>query len=44
MQLPLVSPAQIEAARNIKHYFTGNLNEKLATYPPFPGLEKHYVK
>jgi len=43
-QLPLISPKQVEAARSIKHYFTGNLNEKLMTYPAFPGLEKHYLK
>lgn len=42
-QLPLISPAQVAAARQIKHYFTGNLNAKLNTYPAFPGLEKHYV-
>lgn len=43
-ELPLVSPAQIRASRQIKHYFTGDLNAKVTTYPPFNGLEKHYVR
>ncbi|CAD8061697.1 unnamed protein product [Paramecium sonneborni] len=43
-ELPLVTPEQIKVAREIKYVCTGNLNQELKTYPPFPGKEKHYLK
>lgn len=43
-ELPLVTPQQIRAARQIKYIFTGDLNSEVKSYPPFPGKEKHLLK
>lgn len=43
IELPVISPEHIKAARLVKYIFTGNLNQKIVSYPPFPGLEKHMV-
>lgn len=44
VRLPSTTPAQIVAARNITKYLTGNLDAPVKSYPPFPGLEKHYLR
>ena len=44
IQLPDTKPAHINAARYIKHIFTGNLNATLDTNPPFPGKERHFLR
>jgi hypothetical protein len=36
-ELPLVTPEQIKASRLVKHLFSGNLNEKIKSYPIFSG-------
>nr|CAD7414686.1 unnamed protein product [Timema poppensis] len=42
--LPDVTPQQINVARQIKKYFTGDLNTEILTYPPFPGTEMNYLR
>eukprot|EP01028_Stygiella_incarcerata_P012852 TRINITY_DN80530_c0_g1_i1.p1 TRINITY_DN80530_c0_g1~~TRINITY_DN80530_c0_g1_i1.p1 ORF type:complete len:545 (-),score=197.67 TRINITY_DN80530_c0_g1_i1:113-1507(-) len=42
--LPDVTPAQIVVSRKIKKLFSGNLNKKMSTYPPFPGREMEYLR
>ena len=37
-------PAHINAARQIKHVFTGNLNAQIDSNPLFPGKERHYLR
>eukprot|EP00736_Rhodelphis_marinus_P003529 Rmarinus@m.7559 len=44
VELPDVTPQQIQAARQIVRAFTGDLDSKMATYPPFPGTERHYLR
>lgn len=44
IQLPDVTPAQIQAARMIKHICTGNLNASIESNPPFPGKERHFLR
>ncbi|CAG2063684.1 unnamed protein product, partial [Timema podura] len=44
MMLPDVTPQQINVARQIKKYFTGDLNTEILTYPPFPGTEINYLR
>eukprot|EP01017_Pseudomicrothorax_dubius_P005628 TRINITY_DN11459_c0_g1_i8.p1 TRINITY_DN11459_c0_g1~~TRINITY_DN11459_c0_g1_i8.p1 ORF type:complete len:489 (-),score=113.27 TRINITY_DN11459_c0_g1_i8:797-2263(-) len=43
-ELPAISPEHIKRARTAKHIMTGHLNAKVDVYPPFPGVEKHYLK
>ncbi|TWW57403.1 radial spoke head protein 6 homolog A-like isoform X3 [Takifugu flavidus] len=43
-KLPTVSPAQINAARQIRKYFTGRLESPIISYPPFPGNEANYLR
>ncbi|KAK7112532.1 radial spoke head protein 6 homolog A-like [Littorina saxatilis] len=43
-KLPHVTPAQIQASRQIQKYFTGNLDHKMTTFPPFPGTERNYLR
>jgi radial spoke head protein 4/6 len=42
IHLPPVTPAQIQQARNIKRYFTGNLNTNISM--PFEGNEINYLR
>lgn len=42
--LPMVTPAQIVVARQVKKYFTGNLDTPIESYPPFDGTEKEYLR
>lgn len=44
IQLPECRPEHINAARLIKHVFSGNLNEKITSNPPFPGFERHFLR
>ena len=44
VKLPIVTPAQIFQARLVKHFFTGDLNKELITYPAYPGTEKNYLR
>lgn len=43
-ELPLISPAQLQTAKLIKHIFTGNLMAPVNTYPKFEGQERHLLK
>ncbi|RZF45047.1 hypothetical protein LSTR_LSTR002008 [Laodelphax striatellus] len=44
IELPTVTPKQIQIARKIKRYFTGDLEAEINTYPIFPGNEKNYLR
>ncbi|CAL8086167.1 unnamed protein product [Calicophoron daubneyi] len=44
IQLPDVTPAQITSSRVIRYLFTGDLEAEMDTYPPFPGVEKNYLR
>ena len=44
IQLPDATPAHVQAARNVKHVLTGNLNAPLNTNPLFPGKERHFLR
>lgn len=44
MKLPIVTPAQISQARLIRHFFTGDLDHEIASYPAYPGTEKNYLR
>lgn len=43
-RLPPVSPQQIHVARQIRKMMTGNLEEEVISYPPFPGSEANYLR
>ncbi|KAK3092588.1 hypothetical protein FSP39_004684 [Pinctada imbricata] len=43
-KLPPVTPAQIQAGRQIKKFFTGRLDAPVVSYPPFPGNEINYLR
>lgn len=43
-QLPDLTPADIQASRNIKVHFTGELEKKIITNPFFHKREKHYLR
>ncbi|KAL4219670.1 Radial spoke head protein 4 A [Mactra antiquata] len=44
IRLPHVTPAQIQGARKIRKFFTGDLDAQVITSPPFPGAEKNYLR
>ncbi|XP_053699658.1 radial spoke head protein 4 homolog A-like [Synchiropus splendidus] len=44
IKLPVVTPAQIVAARQIRKFFTGRLDAPVLSYPPFPGNESNYLR
>jgi radial spoke head protein 4/6 len=44
IQLPNVTSSQIILARKFKKYLSGSLESSIASYPPFPGQEKHYLR
>ncbi|XP_042339934.1 radial spoke head protein 6 homolog A [Plectropomus leopardus] len=44
VRLPLVTPAQITVARQIRKFFTGRLDAPIVSYPPFPGNEANYLR
>ncbi|XP_060064318.1 radial spoke head protein 6 homolog A-like [Ylistrum balloti] len=43
-RLPHITPAQVVAARQIRRYFTGTLDDPIIAYPPFPGVERNYLR
>ncbi|KAJ3037548.1 Radial spoke head protein 4 A [Rhizophlyctis rosea] len=43
-RLPDVVPEKLQAARHVRKYFTGNLKEKVVSYPPFNGTEAQYLR
>ncbi|XP_053742045.1 radial spoke head protein 4 homolog A-like isoform X1 [Synchiropus splendidus] len=44
VKLPVVTPAQINVARQIQKFFTGRLDAPVLSYPPFPGNESNYLR
>ncbi|KAH7295153.1 hypothetical protein KP509_27G034900 [Ceratopteris richardii] len=42
--LPDITPIQIQTARSLRRFLTGNLNEEVSAYPPFAGVEKNYLR
>lgn len=43
-KLPKSRPECIMASRKMKKLFTGDLETPISSYPPFPGLEKDYLR
>jgi hypothetical protein len=43
-RLPTISPRDIRESRRIKHIFTGNLDAKIYSSPPFSNSEAHLLK
>lgn len=43
-ELPLITPQQLVASKQVKHILTGNLDAPVLSYPTFPGSEKHLLK
>lgn len=37
VRLPIATPTEIFVARRIKKFFSGDLENPVLTYPPFPG-------
>lgn len=44
IELPSVTPRQINVSRRVKKYLTGNLSEVIESYPEFPGTELNYLR
>ncbi|XP_067617594.1 radial spoke head protein 6 homolog A [Eurosta solidaginis] len=44
IELPMVTPQQINTCRDIKKFLTGDLEADIQSYPCFPGKEKHYLR
>lgn len=44
VKLPIVTPAQLFQARLIRHFFSGDLNKEIISYPAYPGTEKNYLR
>lgn len=44
IELPAVTPHQINISRRIKKYLTGNLDAKIYSYPTFTGSERNYLR
>jgi radial spoke head protein 4A len=44
VQLPDVLPSHITAARHITKLFSGVLDAHVDCHPPFPGVERHYLR
>jgi len=42
--LPDVTPQQIVCSKRIRKYLTGELAAPVRAYPPFPGVEKEYLR
>ena len=43
-RLPPVTPKQIQCARVIRKFMTGDLDADVVSYPPFPGNEANYLR
>lgn len=44
VELPAVSPKHIVKARQIRKFFTGDLEADIHSYPKYPGKEKHLLR
>lgn len=44
IKLPDVAPIMIEYARKIRWFFTGCLSAEVKSFPPYPGLERDYLR
>ena len=44
VKLPIALPAHIAQARQIKFFFTGDLNKPINAFPAYPGTEKNYLR
>lgn len=44
VQLPMVTPEQIELSRRIQQFFTGDLDAPVLCTFNFPGVEKHLLR
>lgn len=44
IELPLITPKQVVLSRQIKKFFTGDLEAEIISYPSFNGKEKHYLR
>jgi len=44
VKLPILTPRQISEARLIRHFFSGDLNQEITSYPAYPGTEKNYLR
>ena len=43
-KLPNVTPEQVVVARQIRRFFTGDLDAAVGGHPPFPGTERNYLR
>jgi len=43
-QLPAVTPQQIKVSRQVKKFFSGDLDAEVSAYPIFPGKESNYLR
>ena len=43
-KLPNVTMDQVVKGRQFKRFFTGDLEAQVPSYPPFPGVEKHFLR
>ncbi|WAR30501.1 RSH4A-like protein [Mya arenaria] len=44
IRLPHVTPVQIQVARKIRKYVTGDLDAQVVSNPPFPGTERNFLR
>ncbi|KAL2642568.1 hypothetical protein R1flu_010155 [Riccia fluitans] len=44
VKLPPVSPLQISTARRMKKFLTGDLEAEVTAIPPYPGVEKNFLR
>lgn len=44
IKLPSLTCTQIVQTRQMKRLLSGDLDATVITYPPFPGVEKHYLR
>ncbi|CAF3191347.1 unnamed protein product [Rotaria sp. Silwood2] len=44
IKLPDIKPIMINHARKIRYLFTGCLSSKINRFPPYPGLERDYLR
>lgn len=44
VELPPVTPHQINVSRRMMKYLTGNLDAEISSYPTFPGTERNYLR
>ncbi|KAL3701787.1 hypothetical protein R1sor_019809 [Riccia sorocarpa] len=44
IKLPPVTPLQISTARKMKKFLTGDLEAEVTAIPPYPGVEKNFLR